>query len=163
MKFYTCNGHRLRFQSKGAEHGAAALDVLGAWRGARSSGRLALDSLLFIAEFLTLGRWKKSQIMAVASIYTCNGHGLRFQSKPRENGSSALDDAGSGAHGVGRVAAAVWRLTAYFLRRALDAWPLEKSQIVAVIIRVVDKAFQAILDHFFAFDAEMLPAIDRSI
>ncbi len=57
-QIYTCNGHGLRFQSKGAEHGAAALDVLGAWRGARSSGRLALSSLFFIAGLLTLGRWK---------------------------------------------------------------------------------------------------------
>ncbi len=46
---YTCNGHRLQFQSKAAEHGAAALDVLSAWCRARSSGRLALDSLNSIA------------------------------------------------------------------------------------------------------------------
>ncbi len=36
--------------------------------------------------------------------YTCNGHGLRFQSKADEHGSSALDDAWSVVRGAGQRA-----------------------------------------------------------
>ncbi len=44
----------------------------------------------------------------ISGTYTCIGHGLRFQSKEAEHGSSALDDAGRGARGVGQRAFGAW-------------------------------------------------------
>ncbi len=56
------------FKARRLSTASRRLMAPGAWRWARSSRRLALDSLIPIAGFLTLGRCKKTQIVAVASI-----------------------------------------------------------------------------------------------